>query len=197
MDCEHSYVALQAAVQAGSPAYDRIEVILTAIAVIVAVLVGVFTIASVLLAFGAFFGWREMIDKAKEAASAAAKSQAKETAEEEAKLTREEAKQIAREEGQKEARKWADIYSDPSRMFEALGVKPTVAAHTPAPPDPLAPGSPSDATKIPVGEQLVAAMSEEPLKITLPGKEEPNVIHTEVESEPKPGPRPDTDETEQ
>ena len=79
---------------------------LTAVAVIVAALGVMFTAASLVLALGAIRGWKELIREGREAAEMVAKA---------------------------EAKKWADIYSDPAKMFEAFGVRPNLEALAPEP----------------------------------------------------------------
>lgn len=170
--CERTYHAIQAVAQSVTE-YDRITWILAAVAIIIAALGVMFTAASVVLALGAIRGWKELIREAKDAAE-----------------------RVAQEEG----KKWADIYSDPARMFEAFGVRPAAEASAPAPKiDPEEPIKP-------IGEQLVEAMAQEPgLKDesqaveASTGEEESDVVSSEIttqpcsESEPGGEPEPDSD----
>jgi hypothetical protein len=199
MDCERLYAAVQSA--QATPNY---ETILTCTAIIVAVLVGFFTIASVGLGVVAILQWRTLIASARKAAIAAAKEEASTAREHNAKVAQEEARkaaiaaakeeakaareQIAKE-AQEEARKWVDIYSDPAKMFKQFGYIPSSDSPTPLPP--TAPKTPYEASNEPVGEQLVEAMdvaepqpvSDYPATAISQGKEESNAVPAETRPE--------------
>ena len=152
--CERADHAIVTAAQV-VPEYDRITLILAAVAIIVAALGVMFTAASLVLAFGAIRGWNELLGKAKEAAETAAKD---------------------------EAKKWADYYSDPAKMFALIGVNPAISA----------PGISSDIQNEPIGEQLVEAVSEEPQpQREAPPRGESHVRPAETTSEPESEPEPE------
>jgi hypothetical protein len=148
MDCERA-VSLVQTLQAAPPVDRWIEIALACVAIVVAALGVMFAIAGVVIAFIALRGWRELLNEGRQAIQIVAKE---------------------------EAKKWADVYSDPTKMFEILGVRPGTQPEAPQPqaPAPQAPAQPQapqpqtpqpqanpEASNMP-GEQLVQAIESEP-----------------------------------
>jgi hypothetical protein len=158
MDCEKIIAAIQAAPQAASPAYDRIEALLTAVAVIVAAIGVILTFLTLAVAGAAFVGRKRFVKLAKGVA-------------------RETAEPIARE----VAQLWVEKYATPEALYSALAIK-NVLGPSGGPPTQAVEASESEDTP-PVPD--VAAEPQVAVAQPYPGREEQDVVRPEEPIEPE------------
>jgi hypothetical protein len=171
MDCERIIAAIQAAPQVAPPAYDRIEALLTAVAVIVAAIGLLLTFLTIGLAVAAFIGRKRLIKLAKRVATETAEPIAKEVAQHWAKEV---------------AELWVEKYATPEALYSALVTKNVVGASAGPPVRDVEASEPEDTPPI---QEAPVAGAEVAVAQRYPGREEENVIRAEEpirpESEPE------------